>query len=215
MFDRRTLATVAVAAALVTAGCGFITGDEALAFDASPTTVSDEAQSSTDYEELNGSEQVVTREFSAAGQTREVQVTNHLAQYERRVDLGPLGSQRAGVFTTFSSPEVSVAGQTFNPIADRSEREILRQFESEYDNIEVDGRVSNRSRTVLGQETSVEKFAGSATLGGQDVDIYVHVTKVKHEGDFVVALSIYPQRIDDDEQPRVDQLLDGLQHSGE
>lgn len=215
MFDRRTLATVAVAAALVTAGCGFITGDEALAFDASPTTVSDEAQSSTDYEEVNVSERVITREFSAAGQTREVQVTNHLARYERRVDLGPLGSQRAGVFTIFSSPEVSVAGRTFNPIADRSEREILRQFESEYENIEVDGRVSNRSRTVLGQETSVRKFAGSATLGGQDVDIYVHVTKVKHEGDFVVALAVYPQRIDDDEQPRVNQLLDGFQHSGE
>ena len=214
MLERRTLATVAVAVALVTAGCGLITGEEALEFDASPATVTDQAQSDTGYEETNVSERVVTREFTVAGQTREVRVTNHLAQYEREVDLGPLGSQRAGVFVTFASPEVEVAGQTFNPIADMSERELLEQFDSEYQNIQVGGRVENRTATVLGQSTSVEKFEGTADLGGSQVDVYIHVTKVKHEGDFVVALSIYPQRLDGEEE-RVMSLLEGTEHSGE
>lgn len=213
MLERRAFATVAVAVMLLTAGCGFITGQEALEFDASPATVTDQAQSDTGYEEENVSEQVVTREFTVADQTREVQVTNHLAQYEREVDLGPIGSQRAAVFVTFTSPEVEVLGQTFNPIEDMSERELLAQFDSEYQNVQVGQRVDNRSATVLGQSTSVEKFEGTADLAGNEVDVYIHVTKFRHEGDFVVALSIYPQRLDGEEE-NVRRLLDGLEHAG-
>ena len=211
---RQTVAPVALALVMITAGCGFITGSEALAFGASPATVSDQAVSETGYEETNVSEQVVTREFSAANQTREVEVTNQLAQYERQVDLGPLGSERAAVFVALASPEVEIATQTFNPLADMSEREILRQFESEYDSISVGDQVDNRSVTVLGESTGVKKFEGTASIGGSEVDVYIHATTVKHEGDFVVAVAIYPQQLDGEER-KVVTLLEGLEHSGD
>jgi hypothetical protein len=212
---QRQLAAIVVVACLATlAGCGFITGSEALAFSASPATPTTDALSETGYEEQSVEEQVVTRNFSAAGQTRTVEVTNQLAQYERSVDLGPLGSQRAAVFVTFASPEVSVAGQTFNPIADLSEREILQRFESQYSDISVGEEVGSQTVSTLGQSTELQQFDGSATLGGSEVDVYIHVTKFQHEGDYIVGVGIYPQRLDG-ESENVVTLVEGLEHDGE
>lgn len=206
--------SLAVVLLTVTAGCGFITGQSALTFSASPTTVPDGAQSETGYTEVTVEEQTVTRTFSAADQSREVEVTNQLAQYERQVDLGPLGSQRAAVFVTLTSPEVEVAGQTFNPISEMSNREILAEFESQYDGISVGDRVGSQSVAVLGGSATVEKFEGSATLAGTQVDTYVHAMKVKDGDDYVVAVAIYPQQLPGEEE-NVVTLLEALEHSGE
>ncbi len=195
------------------AGCGFITGSEALAFSASPATPSDASLSETGYEEQNVTEQHVTRNVSAAGQTRQVNVTNQQAQYERGVDLGPLGSQRAAVFVTFASPEVSVAGQTFNPIGDMSEREILAEFDSEYDGLTVGDQVESRNVSTLGQSAELTQFDGTASLAGTEVDVTIQTTKVQHEGDYIVAVGIYPQLID--EESNVVLLLEGLEHDAD
>lgn len=213
MDRRRSAALVAVAGIALLAGCGFITGSESLAFSASPATPSDDAVSETGYEEQTVEEQVVTRNFTVADQTRSVEVTNQLAQYERQVDLGPLGSQRAAVFVTFASPEVSVAGQTFNPIADMSEREILMQFESQYESIEVGEEVDRQNVSTLGQSTELRQFDGTATLAGSEVDVYIHATKFQHEGDYVVAVGIYPQLLDG-EAENIVTLTESLEHSG-
>jgi len=214
MHGRRLAVALAVVALTTMAGCGFITGQSALTFSASPTTVADGAQSETGYEEVTVEEQTVTRTFSAADQSREVEVTNQLAQYERQVDLAPLGSKRAAVFVTLSSPEVEVAEQTFNPISDVSEREILAEFESQYDGISVGDSVGSRPATVLGRSASVEKFEGTADLSGTQVDTYAHAVKVEHETDYVVAVAIYPQQIPGEEEEIVT-LLEALEHSGE
>lgn len=205
------LLTVAVVAS--TAGCGFITGDEALSFSADPAPVADSSVSEAGYEEVREESQTVSREFTVAGQTRQVNVTNQLAQYDRSVELPGVGQQRAAVFVTFASPEVKVAGQTFNPLNDLSNRELLSRFGSEYEGLSVGDRVENRTHTVLGEETGVEKYEGSAQLSGSEVDVYVHVTTVKHDGDFVVALGIYPQQITGEEE-RVFTMLDGIEHEG-
>ena len=214
MYGRRLAVALAVVLLAVTAGCGFITGQSALTFSASPTTVADGAQSETGYEEVTVEEQTVTRTYSGANRSREVEVTNQLAQYERQVDLGPLGSQRAAVFVTLTSPEVEVGGRTFNPISDMSEREILAEFESQYEGVSVGDSVDSRSTTVLGKSVTVEKFEGTATLSGTQVDTYVHAVKLKHETDYVVAVAIYPQQIPGEEE-EVFSLLDALEHSGE
>jgi hypothetical protein len=214
MQTRQLLATLAVLAVTVTAGCGFITGQSALAFGASPAMASDDALSETSYEELAVENSTVTRNFSAAGQTRQVEVTNQQARYERAVDLGPLGSQRAAVFVTFASPEVDVVGQTFNPISDMSTQEVLAQFESQYEGLSVGDRVRNRSVQTLGSQRTLQQFEGTAALSGTEVDVYVHAAKFQHEGDYVVAVGIHPQRLDG-EAENVVALTEGLEHDGE
>jgi len=210
---RQYAGVIAVACLTVLAGCGFLAGSEALAFSASPALPSDEALAETGYEQETVDRQVVTRNFSAAGQTRTVEVTNRLAQYERGVDLGPLGSQRAAVFVTFTSPEVSVGGRTFNPISEMSEREILQQFESQYSGLSVGEEVGSQDVSTLGQSTELRRYEGSAGLAGSEVDVYVHATKFQHEGDYIVAVGIYPQRLDG-ESGNVATLLERLEHSG-
>lgn len=207
--QRTTLTAVALAVLVALAGCGMLTGD--LSFSASPATVDDATLEDTGYEEANVSEQVVTREFSAAGQSKNVTVTNHVAMYERSVDVPVLGEQRAAVFGAFASPEVSVLGQSFNPIEDYSDRELAALAQDQYSGLTVGDQVGTRSVTVLGKSANVTKFDGEAAIGGSTVDVYVHVTKVKHDGDFVVAIAIYPQALDG-EQESVDELLAGLRH---
>lgn len=85
MSRRQIVATFAISMTMITAGCGFITGQEALSFSAPPGTASGQAVSETGYEEVNVTEQVVTRNFSAADQTRQVEVTNQLANTNARL----------------------------------------------------------------------------------------------------------------------------------
>lgn len=212
--QRTSLAAVALSVVVLTAGCGFLLGTESLSFSASPATVGDSTLSETGYEETNVTEQTAARDFTVADQTRTVEVTNHLAQYERQVELGELGSQRAAVFTVFATPEVEVAGQTFNPIQGLSEEEIIQQFQSNYEGVSVAERTGNESVTTLGTETSVEQFAGTATLGGAEVDVTIEITKVEHGSDFIVALAVYPERVDG-EHDNVVTMVEGLDHATE
>jgi len=205
------LLTVAVIA--TTAGCGFITGDEALTFSADPATVDEDALSESGYEEVSTDRQTIVRNFTVAGQTRSVNVTNHLAQYDRGVELPGIGQQRAGLFVTFASPQVEIATRTFNPIADLSNRQLLAQFSSQYEGLTVGEQVDNRTTMVLGQDAAIEKYEGSAQLSGTSVDVSIHVTTVRHEGDIIVALGIYPQALSGEEE-RVFTLLDGIEHEG-
>jgi predicted small lipoprotein YifL len=207
--QRTTLTAVAVAVLVALAGCGMLTGD--LSFSASPATVDDATLEDTGYEEANVSEQEVTREFSAAGQSRNVTVTNHVAMYERSVDVPVVGEQRAAVFGAFATPEVSVLGQSFNPVEDYSNRELAALAQDQYSGLTVGDEVGTRSVTVLGESANVTKFDGEASIGSSTVDVYVHVTKVKHDGDYVVGVAIHPQALDG-EQETVDDLLAGLQH---
>ena len=209
----RTLATLAVALTMVTAGCGFLLGNEALEFAADPVTVADDAVSETGYQETSVTAENATRNFSVADQERTVRIVNHLGQYERSVRVPGLdGSQRAAVFLALASPEIEVAGQTLNPIEDLDERELLDKFSSGYEGLSVGERVANESVQSLGSARQVQKYEGTATLAGSEVDVFVHVTKFKHGDDFVAAIAIYPQALPD-EDGNVETLLEGLEHT--
>ena len=207
---RKLTILLTVALVATTAGCGFITGSESLAFESESAAVDEATLSETGYEQTLQENQTVSRNFTVAGQTRQVEVTNHLSQYERSVELGPLGDLQAAVFATFTSPEVEIASRSFNPISEMSNRELLSRFTSEYDGLSVGEQVENRTHTVLGTETGVEKYEGTADLGGQSVDVYIHVTTVEHDGDYVVALGVYPQQLPGEEE-NVFAMLNGLE----
>jgi hypothetical protein len=207
--QRTTLTAVALAVLVALAGCGMLTVD--LSYAASPATVGDATLDETGYEESNVSEQAVNREFSAAGQTRNVTVTNHVAMYERSVDLPVVGERRAAVFGAFASPEVSILGQSFNPIEDYDNRDLAGLAQNQYSGLTIGDEVGSRNVDVLNQTATVTKFDGEASISGTTVDVYVHVTKVKHDGDYVVGVAIHPQALDG-EQETVDELLASLEH---
>jgi hypothetical protein len=210
---RRTTVAAVVAVLVVSSGClGILSGP--VTFSASEATPGDQALQETGYEEANVSETTISRTFSVADQSKEVKVTNWIATYERTVSIAGIGERRAAVFSTFSTPQVDVLGQTFNPIDDYSNQDLARQAQQRYGSLSIGDSVGERQVTMLGQSTTVTRFEGQASLqAGQSVDVYVEVTRVKHEGDIVVAVAVYPRQLDG-EQQRVDTLLSGLQHDG-
>jgi len=209
---RRVLANVAVVALLLTAGCiGFLTGEEALAFDADPVRVADDARAEAGYEEVRVESMAVNRSFTVAGETRNVSVTNHVAAYQRAVDLGPLGSEPFARFTVLSTPEVEIAGRTLNPVGGLSDRELATRLQSQYDSIENVRFAGNRTVEVLGEGRTVSRFDATTTVAGTEVDLALHVAKFRHGEDFVVAIGVYPARLDG-ERARVETMLRGVEH---
>jgi hypothetical protein len=209
---RRALANVAVVALLLTAGCiGFLTGEEALAFDADPVRVADDARAEAGYEEVRVESMAVNRSFTVAGETRNVSVTNHVAAYQRAVDLGPLGSEPFARFTVLSTPEVEIAGRTLNPVGGLSDRELATRLQSQYDSIENVRFAGNRTVEILGEGRTVSRFDATTTVAGTEVDLALHVAKFRHGEDFVVAIGVYPARLDG-ERARVETMLRGVEH---
>ena len=213
MVSRRSVLAASVPTLLAaTAGCSAVFGAGA-EFSSATATVSADARSATGYEEAAIEDVVVERTFSAAGQERTVSVTNRAARYERRVDLPALPAQRAAVFVAFTSPKIELFDRTFNPIGEMSNRELLELIQERYTGVSVGGRVGSHEATMLGQSTTIEKFQGSATLAGASVDTLIHVTRVEHEGDYVLAMAIYPRLISD-EDGTVARLVEGIEHGG-
>ena len=207
----RVAAGTLLALMVVVSGCtGILSGP--VTFSATKATVSDDALEETDFEHNRTDDQTVTREFSAAGQSKEVEVTNWVSEYHRSVGLSGVTEQEVAVFATFASPQVEVLGQSFNPLAEYDNRELAEQFTARLDSVENVRKVGSRNRTMLGKSTEVTKFEATVTTSaGIQFDAYLHVTKVEHGGDHVVALAVYPQQFGE-QGDTVARLLEGVEH---
>ena len=212
MDRRQALVALGSALNLSIAGCiGFITGEEALAFEATRATVPDAALDGTGYTEDEVGSEAVTRSFTVAGQSREVEVTNWLARYERSIELGPLGEQELGVFAVLSTPQVRVLDRTFNPVGEMSNRELLEQLQARYSGLSVGDRVGSDRLRILGEDATVDRFEATATFEAAEVELRVHVTTVAHADDYVVPIAIYPRRLPG-EADRVNRLYEAIEH---
>ncbi|MFC6726986.1 DUF6517 family protein, partial [Halobium palmae] len=162
--------------------------------------VADAALSETGYERVDRSEEVVTREYSVAGLTREVQVTNVVTEYDRAVDLGPLGRYRAAVFAVVSSPQVRLLWKTFNPLGEMTTDEVAALVNDRYENVRDVSRDRTYRVSTLGEDRTVTRYAAEALLLDGEVggDIYLYVGEVASvDGDFVVAVGAHPRVLDD------------------
>lgn len=207
---RRATAGVLLAVLVVTSGCTGILSDP-VTVSASKATVGDAALEETGYEHNRTEQMKINRTVEAAGQSKNVEVTNWISEYHERIGL--LGvEKRVAVFVLFASPKVEVLGKSFNPLAEYSNRQLAEQFTAQLQSVEDVRKVDSRNRSMLGTSTEVTKFESSVqTATGFEFDAYLHVTKVEHEGDFVVALAVYPKKLPGQEE-KVGRLLEGLQH---
>jgi hypothetical protein len=218
---RRGLLVGAGAASLAgLAGCadldaGFITGEEPAEFVATPATVAEAAVDDAGYELHRVEETVVTREFEAAGQSREVEVTNATAEYDRAVEL--LGERRqAAVFTVLTTPQVDVLGRTFNPVDDMERDDLAELVQERYDSVEDVEHESEYDTELLGEDVDVGRYSADGRIAGTEVtvDLVLHVTDPVDSGDdFVVGFGAYPELVDDGDAVR--RLLAGVEHGTE
>lgn len=211
---RRLLAGAGTAAVASLAGClGVITGSEPLRFSASAATVPDPVLSETGYSHHRTTENTVERTFEAAGQSRTVEVTNVVAEYDRAVDIPTVGRFQAAVFAALSTPKVEVLGQSFNPVADMSTDEIARTVQERYENVRDLRRQGTSTVGILGEDAEVAEYAGRATLveGNVQVDVTLLVSEPVPAGeDFVLCLGTYPRVFD--ERESITTMMRGVEH---
>jgi len=209
---RRLLAGAAAAAGIGLAGC---LGDEPVEFAAEPVGVTADARESTGYERAGVEEQVVRREVEAAGQSREVVVTNYRTTYEKAVDLGPIGERRAALFTALSTPQVELLGREFNPVAELSTGELVERVQEGYDGIGNVEHDADAEVSILGQSVVRSRFTAEAEFDGVAVDVYLHVTEAVEAGeDLVVTVGAHPRQLAGEEE-HVVALMRGIDPDAE
>lgn len=212
---RRTGAALALGGIGATSGClGVITGSEPAEFSANLASVPDSTLESTGFEEYRVEPLEITREFEAAGQTREVVVTNQLAQYDKAAEV--FGERlRASLFVALSTPAVEIAGRTFNPVGDLSTRELAQRMLTRYDDVQNLSQEGEDTVSVLGTDTTVGLFTADATVA-QNVttEVTLHVAEAVRSGpDFVVAVGAYPSMLSD-QGDDVRTMLRAVDHDG-
>lgn len=200
-------------ALVVAAGCAGLLVEDRYA--ATPATVPAETLAETGYERETA-DRLVANRTDVGGTDQDVTVVSHLRTYSRSSDGALGGEVSAGTVVVVSTPSVSVAGSEFNPVADRSVRELMVQ---NGDRLGPGGlrNVTERDRrreTVLGTETTVVTFDATAGPSRRPVATTVEATRVEHDGDYVVVVVAAPDRLADRERPRLRRLLTSVEHDG-
>ena len=190
-------------------GCALLTG-ETLEFSAQPATVSENAQETAQYDLVGVEAREINRTVDVLGQERRIVATNHVATYER--DLAVTTTEAVGTVVLVSTPQMSVAGQSVNPVGSMGPESVLRTLGAGQGIGDL-SRQGNRTVTVLGEEATVTDFDGTTTVAGQDVDVTVHFLQVPHEGDYVIGLAVHPAVMSAD-QAGVDAMFEGIEHTG-
>lgn len=170
-----------------------------------------EFTSEVNYKLVKKASPTVTRELSVGGKKRTVKATNKIATYEKTKSIPTVGEQKIATFAAITTPVVEVLGKTFNPVGNYDHEALVNLLASEYNSLTNVRRIGSRQITVLGAETKVSKFAAQATSNSQTIDVYIRVTRIQHEGDYVIPVGIYPRKISD-EGDNILELMRNLNH---
>lgn len=212
MQRRSFLAGTGLAVGTATAGCMGLLSDDPVTFTAELANVPESVATGEGFDLEQTDTQVIEKTYEVADQSQTVEVTNRTAEYEKSVQLGPVGELRASIFTALSTPQVSVLGKSFNPVAEMSSAELAERIQDQYSEIGNLEAEREASITILGTETTETKFAGEITMDGQQLDIYLHVSSaVESAEDLVLGVGGYPQELPDEED-RVLTMMESIDH---
>jgi len=214
---RQIAATVVVALLVLSAGCTELVFNERAEYTASEAGVSDDGLEETGYQHADTQEQTIEESFEVGGVSRTVVATNWVATYEKSMELQGQ-QQEAARFAVVSTPAIEILGKSFNPVESMSHEELLSQFQDqlsgEYEGLDDIEYVESRDEVILGEEAEVSTFKTTAQMEGEDVELYIHVTTVSHEGDLIVAVGAHPAAFGQ-ERTNTYTLMQAIEHSGE
>ncbi|WP_247002727.1 DUF6517 family protein [Halosolutus gelatinilyticus] len=208
--NRRTvLAGVGSIGLASLAGCLGLAGLDK--HESDPAGVDAAVRDDTGYEQTKIDDLVIDEKFELGPYSETVSVTNYLTEHEKRVDMGPLGSQRGALFMVLTTPQVSIAGRELNPVGDMSTTELVDLVQSNYDAIGDIAHDGNDEIAVLDQETTISRFTADAQFNGQDVEVYLHVTEaVETAEDLLVTIGVYPSLVRSQEEDNVLELVSNV-----
>lgn len=211
----RGVTAVVLAAILLLAGCSG-PGDrtpQPLEGTASAATVGDDALSAAGYERVAVESDRVNRTgtIDVSGDV-ELSVDYQVRATARRAVYRTPDRDPPSVFALYSAPLVSpdAVATTIDPLGDRSRRDVVGRVLGTDAGVGPLDHVENATVGFLGNETTLAKYATTATVDGSPVDVFVYVAAVRHGGDVVWAVAMVPRTDDDPEAVR--QLVEGARH---
>ena len=218
MNTRRQLLALGAVAGM--AGClGEVLGDGPIVVSAQPAGIDADVREDAGYDLVREESVELEETVSALGVERDVRATNWFVEFGREIDLAgidlPTDDVNAGTVAVLSTPSVSVAGRSFNPVATMSADELAELIQSEYEGIDSLEELDEESATVLDESTTVTRFAGEADLAGTGitVDVILHVSEAVSSGDdLVIVLGGYPAVVEEEEADRVRAMFGGVHH---
>ncbi|TKR27659.1 DUF6517 family protein [Natronomonas salsuginis] len=180
-------------------------------YEATPAGVDPAVREETGYEQTDVRDLVVRETVGFGGVSEEIVVTNYLTEHEKSISLGPFGSVRVAAFVLLTSPQISIAGQAFNPIAEMSTRELVDLLEADFEGINNVEHVSDGEVRILDQETVESIFEGKAQVNGTTVDVNIHITEsVQTTNDHLITVGVYPTQVGSSEEENVRALMGGV-----
>ncbi|ADJ15077.1 DUF6517 family protein [Halalkalicoccus jeotgali] len=196
---RRTFTVGLLAALGATSGClGFVRGEDALAFEAVGARPSEGALAETDYRHAHTGVEPLSETIEIGERTREVELTNVVAEYGRDVDLGALGTLPAATFAVLATPQFEVLGRTFHPGERVDPRRLVSELDSTYDAVSVGEELEEWSLTVFDERVDVSTFEGRITIERTEIDARVHVGTASNDDDLVIFAGAHPTAIGDE-----------------
>jgi hypothetical protein len=216
--DRRAVLSLAVGLLVLTAGCSALTGDEPLEFSASSVSVSQDALDEAGFQEAEKRNVTINRSVDVQDQTRRVTITNHLAAYEKELS-GDLPVESPVVAAAVSTPQATMLGVPLNPAGQMPMDRLITfasqagaQFGGSVQSVE---KVGSWETTVAGQDATVSKFSATVQKDGQSADVFIHVTRASHDGDYLLVVAAYPQAFEENDligQADIEPMFTGVQH---
>jgi|GEM_PF-6168650 len=187
---------------VVAAGC--LGGSGPMVVSGSPASIDDGALANAGFERVAAANHTLntTVHASVSGDVqlnadRAVSATTPVAVYRG-------GDSVVAVVSTPAIKPIENQPIYRDPLATLDVASQVNYAQSTYEVADLQA-TGSLNRTVLGNETTVRTYAGSA--GGTDVT--VRVARVRHHGDFVTVIAVEPAGADGGE---LDALLDGLEH---
>ncbi|QRV14978.1 hypothetical protein JMJ58_19030 [Haloterrigena salifodinae] len=213
-FRRTVLASGATGALALAAGClDFALGNGPLEVAAERAAPTDDALKAADYEE-NAVEQETIEESVDVGVERDVKATVWASTYTKEIEYRGVKGEGCA-FAAISIPDVSVAGRSFNPIGELSNKELLSEYRGKFErggaSIENLTHRESFGLEILGDGRSVDVFEGTTTFEGDEIDVDVAVTSFAHEGDRLVLVGSYPAALAA-ESATVEELMESVEH---
>lgn len=213
--SRRRFLTAAVTGSVaLSAGClDFVTGDGPLEFSSDRVAPTDSALEETGFEEMSVEEETF-EETVEAGVEREVKANFWLSSYSKALEIQGQ-SEEATAFVAVSSPNMSVAGRSLNPIDEMDSEELLDEFRGQIESGEADIQDVQHEETfsvsILDESRDVDLLRGQTEYQGEAIDIELVVASFAHEGDYLVLAGMYPEMFQD-EGVNVETLLESAEH---
>ena len=207
---RPVVAGLALALVLALSGCS----GTLVEYTASPAEIPESALESQGYVHGNTTMVPLTYRLGVAGVSRNITAETWVAGYSKT----PTANDTAAV-VLYSSPNVELAGRSVNPLSQLSNRELIQNGIDRVTDLRGVGGIENvsdlretgtRNVTMLGKQTQLVSYTGTAEVDGQRVSVVVNLAMVEHGDDIVVAIGIHEAALD--ETPAHATLVEAIVH---